>query len=328
MSSSPPLRFLVLVLGGWICLRAALLGGGWWTENGLPARPIASERAQAIREAIAAPQGVVAPSALAASLVSLRKDETAGLPPSSPRIVSVTLDQPTAAAQPEVMRAVTPVPVMPPPAGTERRGRWSGSGWLFLREGGGKALVPGGTLGGSQLGARIAYRLNGDSDRPLALSLRAYAPLDNMDAAEAAVGIDWRPVSGIPVNLLAERRQAAGKEGRSAFSLTAYGGASDVRAGPLRVDAYVQAGIVGARSRDLFADGSARLSLPLGAVKAGAGAWGAAQPGTERLDVGPRASVRLPIEGANVVLAVDWRLRIAGDAAPASGPTLTLGTDF
>lgn len=60
-------------------------------------------------------------------------------------------------------------------------------------------------------------------------------------------------------------------------------------------------------------------------MKAGAGAWGAAQSGVTRLDVGPQASVRFP---ANLTLAADWRFRVAGDAAPASGPTLTLSTDF
>ena len=26
-----PLRFLMLVVGGWICVRAAVLAPGWWT---------------------------------------------------------------------------------------------------------------------------------------------------------------------------------------------------------------------------------------------------------------------------------------------------------
>lgn len=225
--------------------------------------------------------------------------------------------------------ALSPNPVNGPVALAPPRGdRWSGSAWLFVREGGRRTLAPGGTLGGSQAGGRFAYRLNDNRAAPVALSVRAYAPLDTIGAAEAAAGIDWRPIEGVPLHLLAERRQALGGAGRSAFALTIYGGVSEVVAGPLRIDAYGQAGMVGARSRDLFADGSAKLGLPVGKARIGAGAWGAAQPGAERLEAGPQASMRLPVEGANVMVSLDWRLRIAGDAEPAGGPTLTLGTDF
>jgi hypothetical protein len=98
--------------------------------------------------------------------------------------------------------------------------------------------------------------------------------------------------------------------------------------GGLRGEAYGQAGIVGARSRDLFVDGSARATIPVGPVEIGGGAWGAAQPGLARLDAGPSASYRLPVRGANLRVQADWRFRIAGDAAPGSGPALTVAADF
>ena len=204
-------------------------------------------------------------------------------------------------------------------------GRWSASAWVFGRGQGTATLAPGGTLGGSQAGGRITYRLNRNPARPLALSLRGYAPLDALGGAEVAAGLDLKPLARVPLNLLVERRLALGGDGRSAFSVTGYGGISDVRAGPLRIDAYGQGGVVGARSRDLFADGSARLSLPLGGLKIGAGAWGALQPGVSRVDVGPQASIGLP---GNLTVSADWRQRVSGNAAPASGPTLTLSTDF
>jgi hypothetical protein len=208
-------------------------------------------------------------------------------------------------------------------------GRWAFYGWTFLRDGGGPDLAAGGTLGGAQAGLRATYRLNRDAARPLSLSARLSSPLSTARGAEAAVGIDWRPSRRWPLHLLAERRQRLGREGRSAFGVTLYGGVSDAPLGRLRVDAYAQAGIVGARSRDLFADGSARLSLPLGdRLKVGGGAWAAAQPGVERVDIGPQASLRLPLAGRSVTLAADWRLRVAGGARPGSGPTLTLATDF
>ena len=215
----------------------------------------------------------------------------------------------------------------PPP----RAGRWSASAWLFVRRDGASGLASAGTLGGSQAGGRIFYRLNDDPDRALALTGRVYAPLEG-DGAEAALGVEWKPAAALPVRLLAERRQAIGSEGRSVFSLLAYGGVSDrPLVGPVRLDAYVQAGVVGLRSRDLFADAAAHLKVPLdsdGDLEAGGGIWGAAQPGVSRLDVGPRLSLRLPARNANLRLAAEWRVRIAGDAAPASGPALVLATDF
>jgi hypothetical protein len=223
----------------------------------------------------------------------------------------------TAAYQPI---ALDPVPRPAAPA----RSRWSASAWLLIRDEGGAALAPGGTLGGSQAGARVTYALGGG----LALSGRAYLPLRRTAGAELAAGVDWRPVPSLPVNLLAERRQRLGPEGRSAFSLTLYGGTTRTLTPHLRIDAYGQAGMVGARRRDLFVDASVRIARRIGPVELGAGAWGAAQPGAARLDAGPSLSWRLPVRDANLRLQADWRVRLTGDASPGSGPALTLAADF
>lgn len=205
---------------------------------------------------------------------------------------------------------------------------WSGSAWLLLRrEEGAPTLAPGGTLGGSQAGARLLYRLNRDPSRPLAMSARVYVPLRRIEGAEAALGLDWRPSARLPLHLLAERRQAIGSEGRSAFALTLHGGHS-ARLGRLRIDAYGQAGVVGLRSRDPFADGALRAAVPVGPVEAGGGIWGAAQPGAARLDAGPQLAVPLRAGRANLRLAAEYRFRLAGDAAPGSGPVLSLGAGF
>ena len=203
--------------------------------------------------------------------------------------------------------------------------RWSASAWILGRDdGGGPALAPGGTLGGSQAGARLLYRVGGG----LALSARAYLPLRQLRGAEGAAGLDWQPALRLPVHILAERRQDLGGGGRSAFALSLYGGGSRRLPRGLKLDAYGQAGIVGGRSRDLFADGSVRISAPAGPVELGGGAWGGAQPGAARLDAGPSISWRLPIPDANLRLQADWRFRVAGVAAPGSGPALTLASDF
>lgn len=195
---------------------------------------------------------------------------------------------------------------------------------LWRPEPGGSSLAPGGTLGGSQAGARLLYGIGGG----LSLSARIYAPLRRPQGAELAAGLDWRPMAAIPLSLLAERRQAIGRAGRSAFSVSAYGGASRTLAGAVRLDAYLQAGIVGLEARDAFVDGAVRGAVPIGPVEAGAGAWGAAQPGAARLDAGPILSYRLPTPRANLRLEASWRLRVAGDAVPGPGPALTLAADF
>jgi hypothetical protein len=64
-------------------------------------------------------------------------------------------------------------------------------------------------------------------------------------------------------------------------------------------------------------------------VRAGAGAWGGAQKGASRLDLGPAATMGLGLgASASARLALDWRFRVTGDAAPSSGPALTLSAGF
>jgi hypothetical protein len=202
--------------------------------------------------------------------------------------------------------------------------RWTAIAWLHARSGDAPTLSPGGLLGGSQAGARLGYRLA----PAILLTTRLSAPLRRPEGAEAAIGVEWQPARSIPLRLLGERRQKLGQEGRSAFAVTLHGGVGEL---PLpagfRLDAYGQAGVVGARSHDLFADVSARVDRPVGGgISLGAGIWGAAQPGATRLDIGPSLTLRLPQFGAS--LSADWRFRAAGGVKPGSGPALTLNTDF
>lgn len=334
MRQPPPLRFLLLVVGGWLCLRAAVYAPAWWIEAGVAAPAPTSPRAT---QAGAVAADGVRHRAVPAPLAPLRA-HSAGF---APRIASYAARD-GAPAMPvffteaaERLRPSRAAPAALPPQLLERTapfarvavaGRWSASAWGLLRRDGAPGLAPAGTLGGSQAGVRLRYRLNGDAARPLALSARLYAPLRDRRGGEAAVGIDWRPLGGAPVHILAERRQALGADGRSAFALTVYGGVDEVRLpGRLRLDAYGQAGAVGTRSPDFFADGSARISLPAGRLEFGAGAWGGAQRGAARLDAGPLVAIRLP---GRTRVSAEWRFRIAGDAAPGSGPALTLGSDF
>lgn len=326
--SGRPLRFLALMLGGWICVRAAILMPDWppEPERGTPAPAARPTPARAdvvpFAEIVAAAAAKAPPAARKAAPSFLGVRPPAWVAPA-----------PGPGPGPSAPRPVPPVPatlfaptqsLAPPPAARAAR-RWSISAWTLLRrERGGPSLAPGGTLGGSQAGARFLYRLGGG----LSLSGRAYLPLRRPGGAEAAAGLDWRPVAAVPVAILAERRQALGREGRSAFSVLVHGGGGRALPGGLRLEAYAQAGLVGLRARDAFVDGSARVSARIGPVEVGAGAWGAAQPGAARLDAGPSLSYRLPVARANLRLEAGWRVRIAGAATPGSGPALTLAADF
>lgn len=224
-----------------------------------------------------------------------------------------------------------PSPSRPQPGASVSR--WSGNAYLFVRNGGSDALAAGGQLGGGQIGARIAWRLNRDGPTKAALAARAYAPLDNHRGSELAVGLDLHPLPRRPLRLSIERRFDAGGEGRSAWSAYAAGGFWRPIGNGVELDGYAQAGLVGVRSHDLFADGALRIArrMDIGrdtALRIGGGAWAGAQPGVERLDIGPRLAAGFTLGNANLSAAVEGRFRIAGDAAPGSGVALTLATDF
>ncbi|HYJ30906.1 MAG TPA: hypothetical protein VEW25_11260 [Allosphingosinicella sp.] len=333
----PPLRFLAAVVGLWVGTRVLVFAPGWWVE-----RSAAAPASEAAARPPAAGAAAVAVPAVPGQARFRRRPAVAKAPSRPPAYRSIAPRRlpaapigllPSAPASPSdapLQLASIPAPISQAGRpGIAVPGRLSGSAWLLMRGERANALAPGGTLGGSQAGLRILYRLNGDAARPLALSARLSTPAAGLRGAETALGIDWRPLARLPLHLLAERRQALGRDGRSAFALAVHGGLAEhpLPAG-LRFDAYGQAGMVGASSRDLFADGAARLTLPVGRVSLGAGLWGGAQPGASRLDAGPHASLRLNLAGEQVRLAAEWRLRLAGDARPGSGPVLTLGSDF
>lgn len=211
---------------------------------------------------------------------------------------------------------------------------WSLGSWLYLREGSGNApeTIGGASqLGGSQAGLRLAYGF-GDTGRIRAYG-RATIAVQRPQQRELAFGLAFAPLAQLPVDLAIEQRVAAGKEGRTALAMMASGGVSDVvlPAG-FRLDAYAQAGFVGTRRRDGFADGAIVVDRRVGSEEAslrfGALAAGAVQPGAARIDVGPRLTLRLPDVGEGSRIALDWRQRVAGDARPESGLALTLASDF
>jgi len=240
------------------------------------------------------------------------------------RLAGVSMPQRSSAPLP---RESEPPPPVPPLAA--RLDRWQLSTWALLRSqqtgiAGSQSLATGGQLGASQAGARLIYNFN----RRVALVARTSSEVGRR-GGEVAGGVRVQPLARVPVWLTAERRQAIGRYGggRNAFALFAESGFYGVSL-PWRftLDSYLQGGVVGARSRDLFIDGGVAVTRPVfGRFSAGFGVWGGAQPGLYRIDAGPRVTMQVR---RNLKVHVDGRQRLRGNARPGSGPALTLSGDF
>ena len=222
---------------------------------------------------------------------------------------------------------------------------WSVDGWLLLRPGGNSfnapgaglpgAVIPAGFYGGSQGGLILRYFLAPGSKFSPALYLRGSSGIERPRGEEVAAGFSLRPVPGLPVRLMAEGRVTRTVNGtivRPAAALVSE--LPPVRL-PLgtRAEAYVQAGYVGGRGATAFVDGQARVEHPLVRassfeLRAGGGVWGGAQRGANRLDVGPTATLAFRLGPVGTRLSADYRWRVAGNAAPGSGPVVTLSAGF
>ena len=321
MRHGRPLRFLALSLTAWTGTRAVLL----W--------PVASA-IEAIADLVSFPEAAAAMLAIAA-------------PPDTPSITQQSVTAPTPAPTPHrppaareapapmtgqaAALAHEPAPIAPPvfmPASARAPNRLAGSVWLLARGGQSTGLL-GGQLGASQAGARVTYALG--RARKLALSARIAAPLRGR-GKEAAIGFDWQPLAAA-IHVIAEQRIAL-DGGRGGPALFAVGGVgpTEIARGVL-IEAYAQVGIVKRGAIQSFGDGSARVShrlvdLGTAQVHIGAGAWGGAQPGVARVDIGPSISVATEAAGKPIRLTLDWRERVAGSARPGSGPAVSIGSDF
>lgn len=341
--SGRPLRFLGVVLGGWVAVRVMLLSqAGPGVELATtptpkppsapspsapvawasipPALPLAAPRPRSFTVATAHPSVGAPwqrhpgdPDRVALALLGLTR-----LGPSEPvGVVAAVRENP----------ATTPALAFPKPA--PGASRLSGSVWLVARAGNGLGQSPlGGQLGGSQAGIRVAYAV--DRQRRVALVGRIATPLAG-SGREAAAGVEWQPTR-VPVRIVAEQRLAIdGGGGGPAIGVV--GGVGPVPIGNFRLEAYGQAGVIG-RGRGVgYADGAVRIDRPIAkrhgvTLAVGLGAWGAAQPGAERIDVGPVLAATVPIAERRVRVALEWRARVGGQAAPGSGLALSIGGDF
>lgn len=219
-----------------------------------------------------------------------------------------------------------------------RSDRWSLEAWAFLRDGSGSAAIAQGRVpsyGASQAAAVLNFRLAPASVHDPRAYARVYRALIDGGEKEIAAGLSARPMAALPVRMHAElraTRRAGRTEARPAAFVT-----SELapQALPLRLraEAYVQAGYVGGRDGTGFVDGQVHVlrdvgKFDLGTISLGTAAWGGAQEGAERFDLGPSLRVDLKFGKVPARLALDYRERVVGNAEPASGAALTLSTRF
>lgn len=229
------------------------------------------------------------------------------------------------------------------PASGMGAGRWSLDAWGFWRQGSDAAPISQGRVpiyGASQVGAVLHYRLDPDNPRDPRLHARAYRALVRRGESELALGASARPLPGLPVRVFGELRYTDSAF-RSGVRAAAYA-VTEIEpiALPLgtRLEAYAQGGWVGGVDETLFADGQASVTREITQVaeasdnalrlSLGAGAWGGAQEGAHRLDLGPTMRLDVTVGEVPARLSLDWRERVEGDAGPESGVAVTLSTRF
>jgi len=320
-----PIRFLMLTLGGWVAIRTlALLP----TMAPLPA--LAEALVPHAVATLLSPPAQNAPVRTVQLLPTVAPvTHDVARPPSPQVFVPVpTIDKPPAPEPPPIApQAMLPPPIVPTPI-AKGRSRLAGSAWLLARSGPAGSL-DGGQLGASQAGLRLTYALG--TARRLAIAARVSAPTKGR-GREASLGLEWQPTR-LPVRLIAEQRVSldGGRGGPTIGVIGGYGPA-DIAPG-IRIEAYGQAGAIARDGLESFIDTAARVTHPVAhiagqRVDLGIGAWGSAQRGARRFDIGPTLGIAVPVAGKSLRLNLDWRQRVGGTARPGSGPALSIGADF
>ncbi len=258
------------------------------------------------------------------------------------RTIPASGQAPSASAE---RREAAPFPVAPftsrETTSRETPKRWSLDAWVLARPASRSGTGPGSpgllpaSYGASQAGALLRYRLSPGQGVDPALYARVAHPLVASASTELAAGLSAWPVRALPLRLHAElrARQVTGRTDWAPAVFATSELAPISLPGGVLVEAYGQAGYVGGDYPTAFADGQVRADRRLAAIgpvalHAGAGAWAGAQRGASRVDIGPSMAARFAIGPAPVRLTVDYRVRVAGNAAPDTGVAVTLATGF
>lgn len=354
MQTNRAIRATTIIILCWVGLRSSFLLLSTGAETSPPLRrsveaALPANRHTSIKHSTKKPAMMSHTSAPIRATVALRGQvaKTQQPPLNAIDIVRLAQLEPVAQAQTQVEAQAQPIPsplqpdtsAMPLPPNLAAQRRFpdlSVSAWAIVRPAGSVPnLATNGQLGASQAGVRIQQPfIRRDQRTLIAFNLRVSAPLDQRLGREAGLGLGVRPIKQVPMELILERRVALDRGGRNALAVIAAGGFDDkplVR--KVIMSGYVQTGTVGFAQNDGFIDGALRAERALldhgnGSLRLGAGLWGAAQPDVARIDAGPILAVKQRLGAANLRISAEYRWRLAGQARPASGPALSIGTDF
>jgi len=284
----------------------------------------------------------LAPREATAAVVShlaLRPIGTYAGPPTASEASIFVFPTPQDGRPPATAIAVPTTVEFPPGFAPHRQRGWHVDAWYAWRPGSGLPRVAAGAApalayGGTQGGILLRADLGTSEYRPQAYLRAIHAPARPAQG-DVALGIGGRPIPGVPVRLQGEARvtRIAGETSvRPAVAAIAELAPVALPLG-FSAETYGQAGWVGGRYATPFVDGQLRVERALASagsarVQVGAGAWGGAQKFAGRLDVGPTASVALDLGGTASRIAVDYRIRVLGNARPENGVAVTLSTGF
>ncbi|MHA7819273.1 MAG: hypothetical protein ACX930_06470 [Erythrobacter sp.] len=221
--------------------------------------------------------------------------------------------------------------------------RWALEAFAFFRAGSSSLSTSQGRVpvyGANQLAAKLQYRIAPRSGHDPRAFLRAYHAVVADPETEIAAGLSARPLANMPLRLAGELRAVRGTAGTdlrpAGYVVTEF--APHKMPLGFSLETYAAAGYVGGEAETYFVDGQASLARELVSVdgpgerpmrlSVGGAAWGGAQEDAQRLDVGPSMRLDLSLGQVPARVSVDWRQRVAGDAAPDSGVAATVSTRF
>lgn len=218
------------------------------------------------------------------------------------------------------------------------RQRLTGEAYAVLRDDGPVGLGVNPVLGGGQSSAWIAFTPHPLGKRPVSIVLRSIiatsggfgASSAGTRSSQIALGAKWQVLPMLSIS--GERLFAVRHVGRSAWTVRLAGGLAH-QFGPVLADVYGEAGVVGFGHFDPFAGVQGRAVVPFDLaplrIEPGVGLWSGYQhAGTAvgRFDLGPTVSVAW--DRWNIRASADYRLKVAGNARPGSGPAVTATAAF
>ena len=221
--------------------------------------------------------------------------------------------------------------------------RWALDVFAYYRAGSGSLSPSQGRVpvyGASQIAANLHYRIAPRSGHDPRGFVRAYRALVADPESEIAAGLSARPLGNVPVRLAGELRGTRGTGGTdirpAGYAVTEL--APQKLPLGFSIETYAAAGYVGGEADTYFVDGQTSLARELVSLDGpgeqpmrlslGGAAWGGAQEDAKRLDLGPTMRLDLSLGEVPARVSVDWRQRVAGDAAPDSGVAATVSTRF